>query len=130
MHGLGEHSGRYRHLAGCFNECGLSVRAYDHRGHGRPQGKRGDFLNSDPMLQDVKIIVDDFSTRRARAPFLFGYSMGGLFAARFALSKRLPLRLSALQAHMHKLAPSIGVPNGLSPTKKTPAFLRGFFFYN
>jgi alpha-beta hydrolase superfamily lysophospholipase len=50
MHGLGEHSGRYRHVAGFFNECGLSVRCYDHRGHGRSQGKRGDVINGDPML--------------------------------------------------------------------------------
>jgi len=131
MHGLGEHSGRYRHLAGFFNDCGLSVRAYDHRGHGRSQGKRGDVINGDPMLQDAEIIVDDFSSRYAQPPFLFGHSMGGLFAAHFALARLAPLRglilsspaltlrLSAPQAHMlklmHKLAPSIGVPNGLSP---------------
>ena len=64
-HGLGEHSGRYRHLAGFFNECGLSVCAHDHRGHGRPQGKRGDVTNGDPTLQDAEIIIDDFSTRYA-----------------------------------------------------------------
>jgi alpha-beta hydrolase superfamily lysophospholipase len=130
MHGLGEHSGRYRHLAGFFNECGLSVRTYDHRGHGRSAGKRGDVINGDPMLQDAEIIVDDFSTRYSQPPFLFGHSMGGLFAARFALSRLSPLRglilsspalslrLSALQANllklMLKLAPSIGLSNGLS----------------
>lgn len=132
MHGLGEHSGRYRHLAGFFNECGLSVRTYDHRGHGRSQGKRGDVINGDPMLQDAEIIIDDFSARYSEPPFLFGHSMGGLFAARFALARLSPLRglilsspalslrLSALQAKMltvlHKLAPSLGVPNGLSPS--------------
>ena len=129
MHGLGEHSGRYRSLAGFFNQCGLSVRAYDHRGHGRSQGKRGDVINGDPMLQDAEIIVDDFSTRYVQPPFLFGHSMGGLFAARFALSRLAPLRglilsspalslrLSAFQAItfklMHELAPSIGVPSAL-----------------
>jgi alpha-beta hydrolase superfamily lysophospholipase len=132
MHGLGEHSGRYRHLAGFFNECGLSVRTYDHRGHGRSQGKRGDVINGDPMLQDAEIIVDDFSARYSAPPFLFGHSMGGLFAARFALARLSPLRglilsspalslrLSAFQAKMlkvlHKLAPSLGVPNGVSPS--------------
>jgi alpha-beta hydrolase superfamily lysophospholipase len=131
MHGLGEHSGRYRHLAGFFNECGLSVRSYDHRGHGRSQGKRGDVINGDPILQDAEIIIDDFSTRYTEPPFLFGHSMGGLFAARFALaglsplrglilsSPALSLRLSAFQAHLlkllHRLAPSLGVPNGLAP---------------
>jgi alpha-beta hydrolase superfamily lysophospholipase len=130
MHGLGEHCGRYRHLAGFFNECGLSVRTYDHRGHGRSEGKRGDVINGDPMLQDAEIIIDDFSTRYSQPPFLFGHSMGGLFAARFALSRLSPLRglilsspalslrLSSAQGRllklMHRLAPSIGLPNGLS----------------
>jgi alpha-beta hydrolase superfamily lysophospholipase len=132
MHGLGEHSGRYRHVAAFFNECGLSVRCYDHRGHGRSQGKRGDVINGDPILQDAEIIIDDFSARFYEPPFLFGHSMGGLFAARFALARMsqlrglilsspaLSLRLSAFQARMlkvmHALAPSLGVPNGLSPS--------------
>ena len=92
MHGLGEHSGRYRHVAGFFNDCGLSVRCYDHRGHGRSQGKRGDVINGDPMLQDGEIVIDDFAARFAEPSFLFGHSMGGLFAARFALSHLSPLR--------------------------------------
>jgi alpha-beta hydrolase superfamily lysophospholipase len=131
MHGLGEHSGRYRHVAGFFNDCGLSVRCYDHRGHGRSEGKRGDVINGDPMLQDAEIIIDDFSVRFSEPPFLFGHSMGGLFAARFALARLSPLRglilsspalaltLSAFQANMlrvmQSLAPSLGVPNGLAP---------------
>ena len=130
MHGLGEHSGRYRHLASFFNECGLSVRTYDHRGHGRSEGNRGDVINGTPMLQDAEIIIDDFSTRYSQPPFLFGHSMGGLFATRFALARLSPLRglilsspalslrLSAFRATMlkvmYKLAPSIGVPSGLS----------------
>jgi alpha-beta hydrolase superfamily lysophospholipase len=132
MHGLGEHSGRYRHVAGFFNDCGLSVRCYDHRGHGRSQGKRGDVINGDPMLQDAEIMVEDFAQRFAAPPFLFGHSMGGLFAARFALAGLAPLRglilsspalsvkMSAFQQRMLKImtamAPSWAVPNGLSPS--------------
>ncbi|NHZ36121.1 alpha/beta hydrolase [Massilia rubra] len=131
MHGLGEHSGRYRHLAAFFNDCGLSVRCYDHRGHGRSQGKRGDVINGDPLLQDAEIVIDDFAARFRLPPFLFGHSMGGLFAARFALSgvsplrglilssPALALRLSRLQLlllkALHALAPSLAVPNGLPP---------------
>lgn len=132
LHGLGEHSGRYRHLAGFFNQCGLSVRCYDHRGHGRSQGRRGDVIYGDPMLQDAEIIIDDFSSRFAEPPFLFGHSMGGLFATRLALDRMSPLRglilsspalalrLSPLQYRMLKvmsaLAPSLGVPNGVAPS--------------
>ncbi|MDB5962440.1 MAG: lysophospholipase [Massilia sp.] len=129
MHGLGEHSGRYQHLAGFFNNCGLSVRCYDHRGHGRSEGRRGDVINGDPMLQDAQIVIDDFSTRYSLPPFLFGHSMGGLFAARFALSNRSPLRglilsspalalrLTRAELTLLKVAetlvPWMGAPNGL-----------------
>ncbi|RSZ55303.1 alpha/beta hydrolase [Massilia atriviolacea] len=131
MHGLGEHGGRHRHLAAFFNECGLSVRCYDHRGHGRSEGRRGDVINGDPLLQDAEIVIDEFARRFRRPPFLFGHSMGGLFAARFALSgvsplrglilssPALALRLSRLQLllldTLHALAPSLAVPNGLPP---------------
>ena len=131
MHGLGEHSGRYRHVAEFFNECGLSVRSYDHRGHGRSGGRRGDVIHGDPLIQDAEIVLDDFAAHFTQAPFLFGHSMGGLFAARFALAHLSPLRgliLSspALGLHMsplemsllalfERVAPRLGVPNGVRP---------------
>ncbi len=131
MHGLGEHSGRYRQLAQFFNDCGLAVRCYDHRGHGRSGGDRGDVINGDPLVQDAEIVIDDFAARFSRPPFLFGHSMGGLFAARFALARLSPLRglilsspalgvrLSGLQANllrcMYKVLPWLAVPTGLPP---------------
>ena len=131
MHGLGEHSGRYRQLARFFNGCGLSVRCYDHRGHGRSGGERGDVHAGDPIVQDAGIVIDDFAAGFPLPPYLFGHSMGGLFAARFALSGAAPLRgliLSspALAVHlngvqrfllglMERIAPALALPNGLSP---------------
>jgi alpha-beta hydrolase superfamily lysophospholipase len=129
MHGLGEHSGRYRQLAHKLNEAGWSVRCYDHRGHGRSQGARGDIPTGSPMLQDAQIVVEDFTARTGFRPFLLGHSMGGLFAAHFALSARAPLRglilsspglairITPLQLHLLKvmraIAPGLGLPNGL-----------------
>jgi alpha-beta hydrolase superfamily lysophospholipase len=129
MHGLGEHSGRYRHVARFLNDWGLSVRAYDHRGHGRSEGKRGDVINGDPILQDAEIVIEDFSSRFAEPPYLLGHSMGGLFAARFALIQLAPLRGLILSSPalavrlggaekvvlkvLSSLAPSFTVPNRL-----------------
>ncbi|MFL6659555.1 MAG: alpha/beta hydrolase [Massilia sp.] len=131
MHGLGEHSGRYRLLAQRLHEAGWSVRCYDHRGHGRSHGTRGDIPNGAPLLQDAQIIVDDFAVRTGCRPFLLGHSMGGLFAAHVALSGRAALRgliLSSpalavklsrpqqwLLGLMRKIAPGMGLPNGLDP---------------
>ena len=130
MHGLGEHCGRYQHVAAFFNGCGLSVRCYDHRGHGRSEGRRGDVITSESLLQDAQIVIDDFSTRYSAPPFLFGHSMGGLFAASFALSHRSPLRglilsspalalrLTGAELAMLKVAetlvPWLGIPNGIN----------------
>ncbi len=131
LHGLGEHSGRYRQLAQRLAEAGWSVRCYDHRGHGRSQGPRGDVPNGTPMLQDAQIVIEDFTARTGLRPFLLGHSMGGLFAAHFALSARVPLRglilsspalsvpLSKVQLlllkAMRTIAPWMGMPNGLKP---------------
>lgn len=133
MHGLGEHSGRYGHVAEFFTNCGLAVRTYDHRGHGRSEGRRGDVINSHTLVQDAQIVVDDFAAQFTGPPFLLGHSMGGLFACHFALSRRAPLRgliLSSpalsvrlspvdrtLLGMMERVAPRIGVPNGVRPDK-------------
>ncbi len=129
LHGLGEHSGRYRQLAQRLNDGGWSVRCYDQRGHGRSQGARGDCPNGTPLLLDAQIVVDDFTARTGFRPFLLGHSMGGLFAAHFALSGRaalrglilsspaLAIRISAMELKlltiMRVIAPRLGLPNGL-----------------
>jgi len=129
MHGLGEHSGRYLHVARFFVGLGLSVRTYDHRGHGRSGGRRGDVPDNDQVMHDAKLVVDDFSQQFDNPPLLFGHSMGGLFAARFAVEQRAPLRglilsspalaiaMSGAQKILLKVlnrcAPGLGVSNGL-----------------
>jgi alpha-beta hydrolase superfamily lysophospholipase len=104
MHGLGEHCGRYRHVAEYLNQAGWSVRTYDHRGHGQSQGRRGDVLRQSDLLDDAKSVVDEFALRCGESPFLLGHSMGGLFAAHFALAKLSPLRGLVLSS------PALSVP--------------------
>jgi alpha-beta hydrolase superfamily lysophospholipase len=132
MHGLGEHCGRYVHVARFFNQLGYAVRTYDHRGHGRSGGARGDVPDNDSLLRDAKLVLDDFAARHAsaaRPPLLFGHSMGALFAARFATAKLSPLRglilssppLSIPLKLPHRImlgilsavAPGLGIDNGL-----------------
>jgi alpha-beta hydrolase superfamily lysophospholipase len=129
MHGIGEHSGRYRHVAEYLNEAGWSVRVYDHRGHGRSQGPRGDVRAEGDIVQDGKIVIDQFAELLGAPPFLLGHSMGGLFAADFALAGLSPLRglilsspalavpLTGVQKTLLKLmqavAPHVGVANKL-----------------
>lgn len=132
MHGLGEHSGRYQHVADFFCARGFAVRAYDHRGHGLSGGARGDVPNDEALLDDALQVISDFSHKlgsSAAPPYLLGHSMGGLFAARFAVaglhplsglilsSPALALPLSAPQKLLLKIlnsiAPGLAVGNGL-----------------
>ncbi|MDP1976095.1 alpha/beta hydrolase [Undibacterium sp.] len=129
MHGLGEHCGRYAHVARFFNALGFVVRTYDHRGHGQSDGGSGDVPDSMCILRDAQMVISDFSQQLAGPPILLGHSMGGLFAARYALEQLTPLRalilsspalairMSSLQHGLLKVAsnliPGVGLPNGL-----------------
>jgi alpha-beta hydrolase superfamily lysophospholipase len=91
MHGLGEHCGRYLHVARFFLQLGFYVRTYDLRGHGQSDGVRGDVPDTEIMLRDAKRVIDDFGRYLSAPPILCGHSMGGLFSAHFALAKIAPL---------------------------------------
>ncbi len=119
MHGLGEHGGRLAGIARFFNDCGYAARTYDHRGHGRSGGARGDLPDGAALLDDARIVLDDFTRRHAggRPPLLFGHSMGGLFAARFACARMAPLSGLILSS------PALALP--LSPLQKTLLQLLG-----
>ena len=86
VHGLGEHSGRYGHVAGRLAALGLEVCGYDLRGHGRSEGPRGSIPHSDALLEDLRHVFDELD-RRGRAagdeapPLLLGHSLGGTIAA-------------------------------------------------
>ena len=92
MHGLGEHCGRYQHVAAFLNSCGFSVRTYDHRGHGQSGGARADMPDAMSIVHDAEIIIHDFAERCQSMPILLGHSMGGLFAAHIATAAQVPLR--------------------------------------
>ena len=53
VHGLGEHAGRYAHVAAHLNRQGWSVVSYDHRGHGQSPGARGVLKQDDDLLHDL-----------------------------------------------------------------------------
>jgi alpha-beta hydrolase superfamily lysophospholipase len=144
VHGLGEHGGRYGELAGIFNALGLSVRAQDHRGHGRSGGARGSIADHHDFLHDLKLVFDDFAKTQNTTPFLFGHSLGGLIAARFATggfgevrglmlsSPALAIRMSSFQRILLAvgsiLAPAFAVSSGLPPSgvSHDAEILRGY----
>jgi alpha-beta hydrolase superfamily lysophospholipase len=138
VHGLGEHIGRYAHVAQQLNAWGWSVLGYDQRGHGRSSGQRGGLNRSDDLLQDLASVIDTLRAAWPGALVLLGHSMGGLVAANFVASglgtaapwsrpvDALVLSSPALDpgmtggqklllALLGNLAPSLAVGNGLNP---------------
>ena len=84
VHGLGEHAGRYDHVAYALHGWGFDVRAYDQRGHGESGGKPGTLPSSMALLEDLVEVVDDVRQQYTSLPLiLLGHSMGGLVAGRF-----------------------------------------------
>jgi alpha-beta hydrolase superfamily lysophospholipase len=130
VHGIGEHAGRYRHVAERLNDWGFAVRAADHYGHGASSGPRGGLPSVMRLVDDLALVVDD--TRRAHpgVPLvLLGHSLGGLVAASFVAravrkvdalvlsSPGLDPGLGAFQklmiALLSRVAPDLRVGNGL-----------------
>jgi acylglycerol lipase len=88
VHGLGEHSGRYEHVAAVLAGRGLRTCAWDLRGHGRSGGARGDAERHAMLVEDLALVVAHF-TGRGRPWFLLAHSLGGQLALRY-LEERQP----------------------------------------
>jgi len=123
-HGVGEHSGRYQHLAVHLTRRGYAVHALDHRGHGHSAGQRVFIRRFDEYVNDLHAYFEQVRAQRPDAPlFIYGHSMGSIVALRFALryqsalaglittgtALRLPVSLPApVVALARRLAPFAG----------------------
>ncbi len=139
VHGLGEHGGRYAHVAAMLNDAGWDVVSYDHRGHGRSAGARGRIAHDEALLEDLAVVIDAVRAAQPGKLVLLGHSMGGLIAARFvaeglqtpparwhrevdalvlsspALAADMNVLQKLLLATLGGLAPDLAVGNGLKP---------------
>ncbi|WP_158842573.1 alpha/beta fold hydrolase [Saccharothrix deserti] len=82
VHGYGEHSGRYRHVAEALVEAGALVLAADHVGHGLSDGERAVIADFDGVVADVGATIVSASSDLPTV--LIGHGEGGLVAARYA----------------------------------------------
>ena len=152
VHGLGEHIGRYEHVAAQLLRCGRNVVGYDQRGHGASDGARGRLNRTDDLLHDLAGVIDAVRIRLPGPLVLLGHSMGGLVAARMvagglespppawyrkvdalvlsspALDAGLSGAQRALLAVLGPLAPNLAVGNGLQPegVSRDPAVVEAY----
>ena len=89
VHGAGEHSGRYLHLAAFFTEHDIAVAALDHNGHGQSSGTPGHVGSFDVYLEDLEQFYNHIAQQFAGVPlFLLGHSLGGLISCHYLLQRQ------------------------------------------
>ena len=139
VHGLGEHVGRYEHVAASLGARGWRVIAFDQRGHGASEGERGRLGAADDLLADLAPVLDLAHAGAPRPLVLLGHSMGGAVAARFvagglesprpgwyrpvdalvlsspALATGMSMAQKAMLATLGPVTPNLAVGNGLKP---------------
>ncbi len=103
VHGLGEHSGRYKRLIKMLSDEGIAVYTFDWPGHGKSDGKRGHTKVADGIS-----IIDEISDEVGEKPIIFGHSLGGLTTIRYA--EIYPEKIKGAVAS----APSIANRRGIS----------------
>ena len=132
VHGLGEHTGRYEHVAKAMTEAGYALVGFDLRGHGKSSGIRGHFPSLDAVMQDIKDFFAFLTMRYPDLPqFLYGHSLGGLLVLTYSLKNKANLKGviatgAGLRSPIHEqkmkilvakllgsLAPSALIPSGL-----------------
>jgi len=80
VHGLGEHSGRYEHVAAALNAAGYSAYAMDVRGHGRSVGFPHD-MGEDATQLITDVVEFCVGVRESYDKvFLLAHSMGTLLS--------------------------------------------------
>ena len=131
VHGLGEHVGRYDHVARQMAGAGMEVHGYDHRGFGASSGPRAYVARWSVLHDDLEARLRDVRAMSGGLPVvLYGHSMGGLIVLGYALAQ-LPRPLpdlmvltspgldstiarwkQAVAPALGRIAPRLRIPNG------------------
>ncbi|WP_256208857.1 alpha/beta hydrolase [Paenibacillus sp. CF384] len=89
IHGMGEHIGRYEHVAEMFTAAGYAVYGFDQVGHGKNEGKRGHTPTYDALLDGVDSMLIAAKESFPDTPvFLYGHSMGGNVTLNYSLRRK------------------------------------------
>ncbi|WP_267908739.1 alpha/beta fold hydrolase [Paenibacillus alkalitolerans] len=85
LHGAGEHSGQYSHIGVECLQRHIAFIAPDLRGFGKSEGSRGYIRQFKDYLDDLDELVIQLRNQFSDLPlYLFGHSLGGLVAVRYA----------------------------------------------
>lgn len=132
VHGLGEHSGRYSHVADAFCKQGYALFGADTRGHGRSAGARGHFPSIEAVMKDIDQLLEEAKKVYPEIPLLlYGHSLGGILVLHYGLKRRPAIKgviatSSGLRTALEKqplkiiaakvlgaIIPKVSLPSGL-----------------
>ncbi len=88
VHGLGEHIGRYEHVAQMFTDHRYAFVGADLIGHGKSGGQRGHADSFDDFLNDIDKLVQETDARFPGIPkILYGHSLGANLILYYAIKR-------------------------------------------
>ena len=90
VHGLGEHSGRYAHVAEALTKAGYNLIGFDLRGHGLSEGPLGHTPDYEHIMDDVALFMQKSNEffGSDHPNFLYGHSLGGTIVLNYALRRK------------------------------------------
>lgn len=138
VHGFAEHSGRYNEILQELHQKGYGALAFDLRGHGNSDGKRGFINRFDDYVDDLNAAIA-FSLQRFKADkvIILAHSMGALVATQlahrgsekilgmvlssplFGIKIEVPRWKKEFGSLMSKYWPSFSLPNKINPSLLT-----------
>lgn len=107
IHGVGEHSGRYKHVADYFTDREINVYTGDLIGHGRSDGPRVYIRSAEDYLSNVRFLVNRVDDDKPI--FILGHSMGGFIVLYYGIRDQDP-RVKGIIATSPYIKAKLAIP--------------------
>lgn len=89
VHGVAEHSGRYRRLAEHLSERGFALCAYDQPGHGQSEGVKGHLDKFSNLTESLRLFQEKLQQQFPNIPmYILGHSMGSLVSLKHLIAEQ------------------------------------------
>jgi acylglycerol lipase len=126
VHGIGEHTNRYGHVAAALVEAGYALMGFDLRGHGLSEGQRGHTPSLDHFLNDITEFLKQLDLRYPGLPkIIYGHSLGGNLATNYLLRVKSNVFCGIITGPQYKLSfepPAAKIALGRMMSNISPKF--------
>ncbi len=126
VHGMGEHSGRYAHVADALTQAGYVLFTFDIRGHGKSSGPRGHTPSYEAPMKDISSLLEIVNKQFPQlSSFLYGHSLGGNLVLNYVLRRQPQFKGVIVTGPWLRLAfepPAFKIALGKITNQLCPAF--------